>query len=321
MIIPQKISGRLALVFAFLSALNLCGQNLISNYSFEDTVSCPDDVSQIGKSKNWYSCGPTPDYYNACNKGVVGVPNNFFGFQFAEFGNSYGGIYISSGMDDIREVIGQNLSNQLTIGKKYYVGFKASLGDRSKIASNNLGVLFCTNSRESNSKLFKACNYAHIYSNEIIENYEGWTVISGSFIADSSYSFVMISNFFADSITKYNLSKSPLALLGGAYYYIDDVCVSEDSIFCYKTLKNETNYEIGLTINLFPNPFLDFINISSDAQIVNGEFVMYDVNLRQLLFRSFDGDTNIDVRELPQGIYYYTINCKDGRSKKGTIVK
>ena len=72
----------------------------------------------------------------------------------------------------------------------------------------------------------------------------------------------MISNFFADSLTSYQLSKSPSAIHGGSYYYIDDVCVTEDSVFCYKTLNNETTYKTELNIILFPNPFLDFIRIS-----------------------------------------------------------
>ncbi len=85
--------------------------------------------------------------------------------------------------------------------------------------------------------------------------------------------------------------------------------------FCVVPAGSPQGREVSRKDNQLINRFTSY------AQIVNGEFVMYDVNLRQLLFRSFDGDTNIDVRELPQGIYYYTINCKDGRSKKGTIVK
>lgn len=309
------------MLLTLMSSLELISQNLVSNFSFEDTISCPDNVSQITKCKDWYSCGPTPDYFNACSKGNTGVPENFPGWQEPEFGNAYSGLYVEFSVKDYREVIGHTLKNQLTIGKKYFIGFKVSLSDKSKLASNNLGVLFCTNSRQTTTLPMKAVNYAHVYSADIVDNYEDWTIISGSFIADSNYTYLMISNFFSDSLSKYQLSESPAALNGGSYYYIDDVCISEDSVFCFKTLNNETTLNIENSIHVFPNPFMDVIKISFVELIEVYDFTLYDVNLRQVFFGSFTEDANIDVSELPRGVYYYIIHSHGRRNKSGTLIK
>jgi hypothetical protein len=50
------------------------GQNLVPNWSFEDTISC-------AKMVGWSSYRLTPNYLSSCNNGQFGVPSNLFGYQ------------------------------------------------------------------------------------------------------------------------------------------------------------------------------------------------------------------------------------------------
>jgi hypothetical protein len=74
-------------------------------------------------------------------------------------------------------------------------------------------------------------NDAHVFETNIITDSLGWTRISGTFIADSAYSIIAIGNFFADSVT--DTLKFFTDFLDQSYYFLDDVCVSTDSIFTY----------------------------------------------------------------------------------------
>ncbi|HRD53362.1 MAG TPA: T9SS type A sorting domain-containing protein [Flavobacteriales bacterium] len=73
--------------------------------------------------------------------------------------------------------------------------------------------------------------YAHVYGTDVVEDTLGWTVISGSFLADSAYRYVVVGNFFSDEETNWSLM-DPNGTGYLAYYYIDEVCVSRDPLYC-----------------------------------------------------------------------------------------
>lgn len=113
------------------------------------------------------------------------------------------------------------------------------MGERTtKYASNKIGVLFTNDEYESLSNPAPLpANFAHFYSNTIITDTLDWTIISGSFIADSAYKYIMIGNFFDNNQTAYLTVLD--SLLGEcSYYFIDDVCVSTDSLTCSQTLSS-----------------------------------------------------------------------------------
>jgi hypothetical protein len=73
--------------------------------------------------------------------------------------------------------------------------------------------------------------YAQVYGSTVVEDTLGWTVISGSFVADSAYQYVVVGNFFSDEVTNWSLM-DPNGTGYLAYYYIDEVCVSADPLYC-----------------------------------------------------------------------------------------
>jgi len=135
-----------------------------------------------------------------------------------------------------------------------------------------------------------------------------WTEISGSFIATGGENFITIGNFKDTSI-----------IHGSGYYYIDDVCLSPDSLTCPSTVGiNELN--INNKLNLFPNPFTGIINITSQTNEAL-EINMFDITSRKLLNQQFARSTIIRTEHLPKGIYFYEVSGKKGVIKKGKLVK
>jgi len=112
------------------------GQNLVPNPSFETLLNCPTIPSlgcggpfndQIAYcTANWKNVGcGSADYYNACDTSLMGVPNTYFGYQFARTGDAFIGLIIYPPF--YNEYFGTFLSNPLVAGVKYYVRFYANL--------------------------------------------------------------------------------------------------------------------------------------------------------------------------------------------------
>jgi hypothetical protein len=278
------------------------GQNLVPNPSFEDTINC-------NLPKFWYSIIGTPDYFNKCDL-INGnnTPSNWAGYQNALGGKSYIGLigyFIGGG--SIREIVGVNLLNNLSIGQKYFISIKISLADSSKYGSNNIGVAFYTYNPTS---LAIINNYTKVHSNIIISDTTNWITIFGAFTADSTYGILAIGNLYNDSFTSTDtVSNSHFPM---AYYYIDDVCLSIDSSFTYNyhyTYKNEIPLSKEMP-NLSPNPTSDriFLNISPETD----EIALFNSIGQQL---NIDKGKNqefysLDISSYPNGIYFLKIKSK-----------
>src|SRR3989304_3331262 len=126
-----KKTKRLVLVilFSFLFADNYFSQvNLVPNWSFEDTLTCPTTAGEIDKAPPWFNPTlSTPDYYNSCNGSSVGVPYHGSDYQPARTGNAYAGIWVYQMGTDYREYIEVKLIDSLDQGKKYCVSFYVNL--------------------------------------------------------------------------------------------------------------------------------------------------------------------------------------------------
>ena len=106
-----RAAGRLKYLFLstllFFLVQDSFAQNLVPNPSFEDTVSCPDNLAQIDKAVGWSSYRITPDYFNSCSSASafpsVSVPSNQWGTQSAKTGNAYAGLITYSLVTNERE--------------------------------------------------------------------------------------------------------------------------------------------------------------------------------------------------------------------------
>jgi hypothetical protein len=293
-------------------------QNLVPNPSFEDTNSCPTAFNELFNSTGWSSFAGSPDFFHLCNSTDVGVPINFGGMQIPASGNAYVGLVTYAPLpanQNIRELIASQFSSPLNIGTKYFISFKVSLGfqNSSEIncASNNIGVNFSTVAYDQVTP-HPLTNSAKFYSNSIINDTVNWNRLSGSFIADSAYNYVVLGNFFEDNFTDtliLNTSNSCLS-----YYYVDDVCVSTDSSFAatyvYNTIQEEE--KLGNIFSIYPNPITDYLSINQTFS----EF--YDLNIYNTLGQNLYEEKNIslnfktiNVESLLKGIFIINIKSNN----------
>lgn len=303
------------------------------NGSFEEMVNCaqigtcPIDIGEVCVIKDWPWSLYSPDYYNRCNtNGSVSIPQNFIGNQEALPGNDgYIGLYSleGQGAPDGREFIGAKLKDSLIIGQKYFAALKVSLADCMPCGTNKVGVLFSTDTLKYSWPI-QLPNHAQIFSANVISDKTNWTLISGSFIADSFYKYVFLGNFFDDShINSMVVNNNPCVGFGGSYcysyYYIDDVCVSTDSMTC--------NTPVGIQepkqneqVSIYPNPFSNQLSLV----VPNNEeatLCVYDILGQQVLQNTFINSSTLSTAQLARGIYFYELRKEKDVVKNGKLVK
>ncbi len=282
------------------------GQNLVSNPSFEDSVQCPNNFAQISYAVGW--SGFSTEYFNSCNPSLTQME----GFQSAATGQGFAGLIIymdSSYHFHYREFVQTTLTTPLIPGVKYYASLKTSLAGKSIMTASNLGLLFSTHLLPIDTSA-PNCNCSQVYFRAIINDTLNWTIISGSFIADSAYQYVRVGNFFDNAHTAFTGSSST------AYYFVDDICVSTDSLACSPI--TGINPMTSGESNLFPNPFCNLLNIQSRG--IN-TVILYDITSKELLRKTIAGTATINTEQLSRGIYYYEIRNTEGTVSKGKVVK
>jgi hypothetical protein len=319
---------KLFTIFILLTCEVCSGQNLVTNPSFEIYDTCPDFFSQISRANGWYSARPTADYFNTCSPyyphpyTCVNVPYNSFGDRTPASGNAYVGVLGRVSGNEHRETIGSQLISPLQSGAKYFVSFKVSSGGQVNIYQwcgiNKLGALFSTVKYDSLSPSPICSNCAQICSDSIITDTLYWTRITGSFVADSNYSFINIGRFNLNSLT------DSIQIVGTScyvYYFIDDVCVSTDSAYSYNySYTGIENLYFDNSLSCFPNPFLSELNFQSthNEQIT---IYFYDIFSRQILQQTFTNSTTVNTEQFANGLYIYEVRNKDGVIKKGKVIK
>ncbi|MFA5782749.1 MAG: T9SS type A sorting domain-containing protein [Bacteroidales bacterium] len=307
-------------------------QNLVPNPSFEEYDTCPSGYGGNNLSNGWFPFRSSPDYFNACATDIhASVPINVFGSQMAATGNAYCGFISYHPPNDWNEMVGRKLSTTLVLGTKYYVSVKFSLADYSPCSINKLGVLFTTHSYCDSLDSFNICyspempipNFAHVFSSQIIADTAKWTIVSGSFIADSAYQYIVIGNLFDYANTNDSLLYGNTNCNGNyVCYYVDDICVSTDLLICNNP---DFVHDLNITnsINIFPNPVNNFINITWETPFVEGiSFNIYDIygSLVKQIYK-ISKPQIIDVSNFSNGVYIIEINIKNKIYYKKIIIK
>jgi hypothetical protein len=256
-------------------ALPLNAQNLVPNPGFEDTDSCTFGLG-LGELHHWYSANGTPDHLQSCQPyGTAnGLPVNLFTFQYPFEGNSCVGIftYYQNGADEQREWVMAPLLVPMVPGQTYYCSFRANAGFGGNaqypqiwLANDKVGMLFTMQNRPWNwgDPEPPRPNFAHVLHQGILSDTVAWTLVSGSFVADSAYQYVMIGQFFSNGLTDTLHFASPGSVFPWyprAYTLIDAVCVSPDPEGC--ELAQPVGDQQGVTMLLYPNPARDQLVIA-----------------------------------------------------------
>ncbi|MES2588071.1 MAG: T9SS type A sorting domain-containing protein [Bacteroidota bacterium] len=280
----------------------------MTNPSFENVSECPFSLDLEAYTSDWKSARESPDYFNTCStSSVADVPNNNFGYQQPYSGNAYiGMLTYRSDSCLYTEAASVQLISPLLIGQTYYVSLRVNLTidniTESNSANNKIGVQFSRVNYSPNSPS-PINNFAHIWSDLIITDTLNWTIISGSFVSDSVYNYLNLGNFFdkpfVDTIT--------FGTVFGAYYFIDDVCVSTDSLYTVNYSYTSINENENNRFKISPNPVSDILILENIHKTMSYE--IFDIIGNLIDKNNIDKSNNsIDVSKFPNGIYYLILN-------------
>jgi hypothetical protein len=306
-------------IICFISAK--AQTNLVPNPSFEIHDTCPNGPSQLSYAIPWESpTTGTPDYLNNCDTtNTVSVPKNFWGFQYAKSGVAYAGFFAcftypdSTSSYNYREYIEVKLDSPLIANKKYYVNFYVSLADSMNYATDNIGLYF-SQTYISRSD-FHAFGFTPQIANtlgNILTDKVNWMKISGQYIAIGGEQYVTIGNFKNDINTDTVHVSGGSANLGqsdwyGGYYYIDNICITLDSLGCVFTM-GIPEIQKNKTINVYPNPVATILNIDNNTGIISNYVI---VNLKGITVSKGNlnnGINQIDIAMLDNGFYILEIS-------------
>jgi gliding motility-associated-like protein len=222
----------LSFFFLLFVVIRLQSQNLIPNGDFEQYYHCPQSPGQLDSCIFWINPAnnnsANPDYYNQCSGlSIVGVPNNFGGFQMARSGIAYSGlvVYHDSGLPNYREYIEVPFKTTLEANSCYHLSMYVNSGNNSVYSINDIGAYF------SDILISGVNNYFPLpftpqFNNitTVLSDTLNWTLIEGDIQANGGENFLIIGNFNNDASTTVNLI-NPSAMWQIAYLYIDDVAV------------------------------------------------------------------------------------------------
>ena len=254
----------------FVTTLRCEAQNLVPNPSFELIDSCPSYPTYLGFQEtstpdNWARRLDTPEYYNACigsSDTVPGIPRNLFGYQFAQDGDAYVGM-ASYLPDDNRELISAELMETLVVGQTYYGSFwaNAAYGGPQQVgfACDNFGMFLTTVAPDfiQYPATLPLPNHAQVFSHQVISDTANWTLVSGSFVADSAYHYLVLGNSFDNQQTS-------VEIIGPgsnyAYTLVDAVCLSANPAGC--PMSSSILESVADDIVLGPNPARNELNLA-----------------------------------------------------------
>ena len=271
-----------AIFFVFITAVNhrLFSQiNLVQNGDFETMVACPTNDGQIYNAQGWINpTQSTPDYFHTCstaNFNIVNVPNNGFGTQNSKSGLAYSGIYAGSYNClpiDCREYIQTQLTSPLIIAHQYYVEFFVSLAEIGQMATSRMGAAFSTFAPSSGGMgpILGTPQVENSLGN-FLTDYSNWTKISGSFISSGGEQWITIGNFYDNNNTDTLSLPFTGVQVKTFYYYIDDVTLIDQATVGLNELEKTNSIEI------YPNPVNDILNITSDKIVDNSYLNIFNL--------------------------------------------
>ena len=225
------------LIFTLVVFKYTYGQvNLVPNPGFEIYDTCPYNYSQIKFAKKWFSPNTaTPDYFNACASPTTyfSVPSNVFGNSFAHTGNGMVGFYCFDFVTPLyREYLSVRLTTPLVNNQKYFISFFIKLPDSIRYATNRLHAYFGDSIHKNSYDTINIIPQVASFLPGFYNNKTVWTKVKGSFTALGTEKFIYIGYF------KHPFTNDSLYVGGGSYfgynntyYYLDDVCVTTDSLY------------------------------------------------------------------------------------------
>jgi hypothetical protein len=252
---------RLLSLGAALHAISALAQNLVLNLA-----------------TGWSSYRGSPDLFNGCaTDPSFAVPGNLFGTVPAAEGVSYVGMYAyRADLLNRREYVGAALVAPLTPNVPTQVSFKVtSCGGGGALFPqeywcNGIGVKFFLNAWYEPEFTTTTLNEADVYADQVVPFSSNWFTVSGTFVPDTSYTHIVVGNFFSDALTTTQTAVPP-GSTAGAYYYIDDICVRQGTAETCHLTTSVQNSEAALLKPAYfdPNDGLIHVPVARGTRAVD----------------------------------------------------
>lgn len=205
------------------------GPELVPNNGFESIKRIPTHWFMNGEDFNNimnYWTSPTlasPDVYTLTSKVPPSWKEKGFGDQLAYKGNVMIGLTVFGckyGKPHCREYVQVRLKEPLVIGQQYYFEMSVKHLDKS-LNVNNIGAFFAPGFIKKNFDIQITCKPQFNTKEIIYTPGRSWVKLSGSFTSKTAATFMVLGNFYPDSLTK--TGQTPTTNLNFGYYYIDEV--------------------------------------------------------------------------------------------------
>lgn len=286
-------------------------QNLVPNPSFEEYIECPNLWNQMERATGWSAYRGTPDYLNACNEGgMASVPLNFAGNRYAADGEAYAAIIALElgGPPNWREHLGGELITPLIPDLPVFLSFKVIMAtdgiqDDCRYSVDGVGMRFTMEPYAQNNN-FPLPNDAAIHLTTAPLDMTEWTMVSGVYVPDSAYRYIVLGGFFNDDLIT-PVQFNPNGNIDRAFAFIDDICVSYDPAECGGVTSLPEHSQMRL--RAFPNPFTSDLRVSLDGPARSGmEIWLQDLLGRRVWsgrVQAGQDSFTIDGTRLPEGLY------------------
>lgn len=314
------LSGIKPVFFIFLIFFQVFGlkaqENLVPNGSFEEYWDCPISNNlnngQFEKAKGWWSpTNATPDYFNRCNNGIVGIPTNFWGYQEAFQGDGYVGFgpvaWTNDGQYVGFEYLRTELNSTLLLCVEYTISMYVSLADKSTHGVGQIGVYLSDENELSNTWL-NISKSPQFINSQIIADTTGWIKIEGTIVSNGKESFLTIG-YFKNNVNQ-DTARIQNSEFGYApYFYVDCVEVREKKLLDDKICQY-SNLSFPNVITPNDDGKNDFLDIGDYFEYAD-EIVILN-RWGNVVVRLNEQNQVWDGNGFPDGVYYFYFDYEVG---------
>lgn len=212
-------------------------QNMVKNPSLEQYQKVPTDLGQVNALAYWSSAnGATPDYFHARVRNVaIDVPKNRMGIAEPRTGKGYAGIYAYTSRyakQNFREYLQVQLKQPMEQGATYCIKVHVFLAHSSNRALRALGVIGSRFVLENKHEHFIETDWSPLIKpDRSYIDERSWVELRGNYEAVGGERYLSIGNFAEDKKTDVvgavAVDSFSNPNVDFAYYYVDDVCVTD----------------------------------------------------------------------------------------------
>jgi hypothetical protein len=151
----------------------------------------------------------------------------------------------------------------------------------------------------------------------VITDTANWTLVSGSFVADSAYRYIVLGNFFDDAHTDtVHFIPGPSA---AAYYLYDAICVSSVPGECPMSTAIMEQGQDGVVVQVTAGS--EWLHV--EGAETGFRIWVFDAGGRLVVQSAINGPIVQDIRDWPDGMYVARILGRKGEgwSKKFVVMR